>query len=63
MRDEDAEAFEHMSAGLNAVFVSGAPFAGKRDGLGFKDLLAMERLHLWGMAVQVMKTVMAAWQV
>lgn len=37
MGDARAEAFEHMSAGLKALLVSGAPFAEKRDVLGFED--------------------------
>lgn len=37
MGDASAEAFEHMSAGLKALLVSRAPFAEKRDGLGFED--------------------------
>lgn len=37
MGDTCVEAFEHMSAGLKALMVSGAPFAEKRDGVGLED--------------------------
>lgn len=41
MGDASAESFEHMSAGLKALLVSGTPFAEKRGGLGFEDCLAL----------------------
>lgn len=41
MGDASAEAFHHMSASLKALVVSGAPFAEKRDGLGFEDRLTI----------------------
>jgi hypothetical protein len=37
MGDASAESFEHMFGGLEALLVSGAPLAEKRDGLGFED--------------------------
>ncbi|XBH66941.1 hypothetical protein VPH35_095401 [Triticum aestivum] len=40
MGDASAESFEHTFAGLEALLVSGAPLAQKRDGSGFEDLMA-----------------------
>ncbi|XP_044418290.1 protein FAR1-RELATED SEQUENCE 5 isoform X1 [Triticum aestivum] len=37
--DASAEAFQHMFAGLKVLVESGAAFAGKKDGLGFEDLV------------------------
>lgn len=36
----DVEAFDHTYVGLDALMVSGAPFAERRDGLGFEDRMA-----------------------
>lgn len=40
MGDASVESFDHMFAGVDALLVSGAPLAEKRDGLGFEDRLA-----------------------
>lgn len=40
MRDASAAAFDHVFAGLDALLLSGAPFAEKRDGYGFEDHMA-----------------------
>lgn len=40
MGDASAESFEHMLAGLDALLLSGTPFAEKRDVLSFEDRLA-----------------------
>lgn len=43
MGDASAESYEHTMNGLDALLISSAPFAAKRDGFGFKD--CKERLQ------------------
>lgn len=40
MGDASAAAYDHIYEGLDGLLVSGAPFAEKRDGLGFEDRMA-----------------------
>lgn len=56
MGDASAESYEHTMNGLDALLISGAPFAAKRDGFGFED--RMERLEPMVMTMEMVRLIM-----